>query len=149
MISQSKAQRIEKLLGKLESYRQIARTVGVSRDTVQRIASGQRPDYEALCKATEKAKEPQEVEARPPARCHVCGAMVIVPCRACALRKKLRQNGATRSGTLLHAHPEDASLTLMLRGEERQRYECVRARRLFLVRLGVPLQSLCEDSDLP
>ena len=106
------------------SQRRIAQLVGVSRGTVGAIASGRRPDYEAL-------HEPWEDEldepAGPPERCPSCGGMVYMPCRLCRTQKMsvkkprlISQHGAVSLG-----EPRG----LCLRPEHQARYEEVRAWR--------------------
>ena len=83
--------------GKL-SQRGIARRLGVSRGTVNAIALGRRPDYEAL----PHRREAEEIPAPsgPPRRCPGCGGMVLMPCVACGIRAiRQRRRGAVREIT--------------------------------------------------
>ncbi|MHC4399969.1 MAG: winged helix-turn-helix transcriptional regulator [Planctomycetota bacterium] len=82
MIPNALVDEVKRLLseGRL-SQRKIARRVGVSRGTVNAIARGKRPDYEA------RAKEDDFLApAGPLARCSTCGGMVYMPCLACGVR---------------------------------------------------------------
>lgn len=84
MISLLKVQEIERLLaaGGL-SQRKIAKRTGVSRATISGIASGARPDYEALRRARVQTQEEPE---GPLVRCPGCGGRVYAPCRLCRVR---------------------------------------------------------------
>jgi hypothetical protein len=125
MIAPEMVQRIERLLaeGKL-GQREIAKVTGVSRGTVGAIATGRRPDYEELRR---RRQEQQPERTGPPRRCPDCGALVLMPCLACALRR----DAATAPGR--QPHPRSGRLAglleLDLRGEHRARYERIRARR--------------------
>ena len=106
------------------SQRKIARAVGVSRGTVAAIASGTRPDYEAIY---QQALEDQcDEPAGPPQRCPECGVLVYMPCQACRARKSV-----TRRPRLLVSAIElpELIVELDLRPEHRARYEEVRAWR--------------------
>lgn len=79
MFLQWRTEKIAVLLAEGTPYRDIAAIVGVSRDTVQRIANGSRPDY-ALLRKTEENEDGQEDETKPPQRCGTWGATVFLPC---------------------------------------------------------------------
>lgn len=66
------------------SRRHIARYVGVSRGTVQAIASGKRPDY-----STRRPRDRYDMifPSGPPRRCPTCGGMVQMPCLLCHVRR--------------------------------------------------------------
>jgi hypothetical protein len=104
------------------SQRKIARMTGVSRGTVNAIANGKRPDYEA--QAGDREMEADE-RTGPPRRCPGCGALVYMPCRLCHVRKLVAESRIGRPP----ARPEP-SLRLELSGDHRARYERVRARRM-------------------
>lgn len=84
MIATVLAKEIRRLLddGKL-SQRRIARRVGISRGTVNAIALGKRPDYEALRR---KRGDDFLPPAGLPVRCPGCGGMVQMPCLLCRVR---------------------------------------------------------------
>ena len=84
MISRGTVDQIKRLLeeGGL-SQRKIARQVGVSRGTVNAIARGNRPDYEA--RGWER-EDDDVAPGGPPVRCLTCGGMVAMPCLACRVR---------------------------------------------------------------
>jgi len=89
MISPTVVERIRQLLREDGlSQRQIARQLGVSRGTVNAIARGKRPDYEAR-------RRPRPGDIVPPSgpyvRCPICGARVQMPCLACQIRALLRE----------------------------------------------------------
>jgi Helix-turn-helix len=82
MLSPAKVEEVRRLLVRGNvSQRQIAKLLGVSRGSVNAIASGKRPDY--------PVRELDEDDIRcwlPPVRCNGCGGMVYAPCRLCRLR---------------------------------------------------------------
>lgn len=114
MIAPEVVDRIRRMLDQGElSQRGIARRLGVSRGTVNAIALSRRPDYEALWR-----READEIPAPsgPPRRCPGCGALVLMPCVACAVRavqdrrrqeRRRRAAGNGRSGArdALHRAP--------------------------------------------
>jgi hypothetical protein len=126
MIAPELVQRVERLLaeGRL-SQRNIAKLTGVSRGSVGAIAAGRRPDYEALRRRRQEQEPPKRTG--PPQRCPDCGAMVLMPCLACELKRDARGAPGRRPGPR-SGYP-DGLLELDLRGEHRARYERVRARR--------------------
>jgi len=84
MISLGVVDQIKRLLEEGDlSQRKIARQVGVSRGTVNAIARGKRPDYEARGRDRE---DDVVAPGGPPARCPTCGGMVEMPCLACRVR---------------------------------------------------------------
>jgi transcriptional regulator with XRE-family HTH domain len=103
------------------SQRAIARSVGVSRGTVAVIASGRRPDYEAL----RQVRDEEDESVGPPRRCSVCGGTVYMPCRLCKTREAmtLRQRRPAPPAS------DRAATTLDLRPEHQARFEEVRQAR--------------------
>ena len=83
MLAETKIDEARRLLaeGKL-SQRRIAQAIGISRATLSGIASGKRPDYEALRRARGQEEEP----LGPVERCPSCGGKVHMPCRLCRVR---------------------------------------------------------------
>jgi len=122
MLARNVVEEIRRLLeeGKL-SQRKISRQLGVSRGTVGAIASGTRPDYDAIRARDDEFLEP----SGPPERCPTCGGTVYMPCQLC----RVRDLAASRPRPLARVQDDD-SLTLQLKDEHRRRYEEVRARRL-------------------
>ncbi len=83
MLAPGKIEETRKLLNETRlSYRKIAQLVGISRASVSAIASGRRPDYEAL-RAAKEVDEP----LGPAVRCPECGGKVYAPCVLCRVRK--------------------------------------------------------------
>jgi transcriptional regulator with XRE-family HTH domain len=84
MIATATIEQIGELLrsGSL-SQRKIARCLGVSRGTVNAIALGKRPDYEAR-----RRRPAHDITAPsgPFVRCPTCGARAQMPCLACQIR---------------------------------------------------------------
>lgn len=72
------------------SQRRIAKAIGISRATLSGIASGKRPDYEALRRARGQEEEP----LGPVERCPTCGGKVHMPCRLCRVRAVQEQERA-------------------------------------------------------
>jgi hypothetical protein len=95
MITPEAANEVRRLLigGEL-SQRDIALRVGVSRGTVQAIASGRRPDY-----PTGRLREPRDetVPSGPMRRCPTCGGMVQMPCLLCRVRRMRATRGLDRN----------------------------------------------------
>jgi hypothetical protein len=65
------------------SQRKIARWTGVSRGTVNAIARGERPDYEAR---RHRQDDDFTLPSGPARRCPGCGGMVQMPCLLCRIR---------------------------------------------------------------
>lgn len=118
---------IETLLAEAVPYRTIAARLGVSRNTVQRIANGSRPDYAHLKKVNGTGGASQH-GAKPPRRCNSCGAMVTLPCLACAIRARM-QYGPVRHQENSRLDTDYQSIALMLRPDDQERYERVCAAR--------------------
>ena len=121
MIEPSIVEEIRWLLAQRRwQYRRIARAMGVSRGTVGRIARGEVP-YDGT------PELPDEDEpAGPPVRCKGCGGIVYMPCLLCRIRRRTDGRPAQRSGLWA---PAEGPLRLELKGEQRLRYEEIRARR--------------------
>jgi transcriptional regulator with XRE-family HTH domain len=109
------------------NQREIARRVGINRETVGIIARGQRPDYEALRQA--RAKRRPRKRGKTARLCPQCHALVYLPCVACETRREMAKPSAQRPffGRL---DGLDGPLGLDLKERHRQRYEEIRARRL-------------------
>jgi hypothetical protein len=129
MIPQWRTQKIVALLADRMPYRDIATMVGVSRDTVQRIANGSRPDYELLRKNNENEGRKEE-HPKPPKRCPICGAMVVLPCHACRVRASMCRPRVWQSAEDRTSF-SDGQMTLMLRPAEQYRYERIRTARRY------------------
>jgi hypothetical protein len=84
MLSSCLVEEIRRLLAAGHSHRDIARTVGVSRNTVNRIAARKRPD---MVDPVENALS--SLPRRRPKRCATCGGMVYQPCKLCRMRARL------------------------------------------------------------
>ncbi len=126
MITARVVDEVRRLLARGElSQRKIARLLGISRGTVGEIASGRRPDYEALRR--DRAEEEPAPPAGPPRRCPDCGGMVAMPCLACST---VAADNVPGFLTLYDRLRYDEPLGLNLRPEDRKRYEEVRAARL-------------------
>jgi hypothetical protein len=84
MISNAVIDEIRRLLrDKKFSQRKIALRLGVSRGTVNSVATGKRPN----CNKREKNVENEFVPPSGlPQRCPQCGARVMMPCLACRVR---------------------------------------------------------------
>lgn len=118
VLAQEKVKTIEAMLaGKELSRREIARRVGVNRETVNRIANNERPDYVAVRRFRAR-RQPRHLTS--PIRCPGCGFKVaITPCQIC----HLRQLGGT--GEVRHAFYWEAasqSYEVELTGEYLERY---------------------------
>ena len=89
MIDHTVIEEIRRLLrGKQYSQRTIALRLGVSRGTVNSIATGRRPDYAQWQKAGENDVDEIDfiLPTGLPRRCPQCGARVMMPCLACHVR---------------------------------------------------------------
>jgi hypothetical protein len=75
------------------SIRQIAKQVGVSRDTVSALASGRR----GLRGRDTEAKRALHTPNSLPARCPECGYRVFLPCLICITRKARCRERTTAS----------------------------------------------------
>lgn len=85
MISQGTVAEICRLLGEGElNQRQIADRLGISRGTVNAIATGKRGRHGARPRS--EVGLPYDPEDAPPVRCPGCGARVYLPCIACRAR---------------------------------------------------------------
>ena len=126
MLAAETVREIERLLAQEKiSQRKIAELLGVSRGTVGAIASGKRPDYDALFRQNDD--EPDEPTG-PPERCPGCGGLVYMPCLLCRLRNRgMQKPNPTFPGLKINAFEP---MELNLRPEHRSRYEEVLARRI-------------------
>jgi transcriptional regulator with XRE-family HTH domain len=90
MIAPERVREVKRLLqeGQL-TQREIAKLTGVSRASVGNIASGRRPDYDAI----RRSEADQAEFAGPPECCELCDALVLL-CLLCELRKWLAEEGA-------------------------------------------------------
>ena len=89
MIDHTVIEEIRRLLrGKQYSQRTIALRLGVSRGTVNSIATGRRPDYAKGQKTGENDVDECDfiLPTGLPRRCPRCGARVMMPCLACHVR---------------------------------------------------------------
>ncbi len=95
MLALEKIKEVERLLAQgTYSQRQISRLTGVSRATIGGIASGRRPDYEAMV----REKQLEDQPPGPLARCPGCGGLVYTPCRLCRVRAlKEKENQVLRN----------------------------------------------------
>lgn len=123
MLQSEQVKWVEQLLAQGHSQRQVSRITGIARNTVARIASGHRPDFEAI---RQMKKEERRTRRGKPQRCPGCGHRVYLPCLICRNRRLelLRQI----TGTEIHEdlHPP---IGLGLKGVHRRRYEEIRAAR--------------------
>jgi hypothetical protein len=85
MLNETLVDEIRRLLAAGQwSNRQITRLLGVSRNTVDNIANGRRPDHTATRAARSKCdRQPDSL----PERCPTCGGKVFLPCRLCRVRR--------------------------------------------------------------
>jgi hypothetical protein len=87
MLSSCLVEEIERLLALGHSRRDVARTVGVSRTTVNLIAAHKRPDV-----ADPVETDLSSLPRRKPKRCATCGGLVYPPCKLCRIRAKLAEH---------------------------------------------------------
>jgi transcriptional regulator with XRE-family HTH domain len=117
LIPSSKVREVRRLLAEYElSQRKIAKVVGISRGTVNAIASGKRrdrPDDDDFL-----------LNTGPKVRCTTCGGMVDIPCRLCVAREALK-NAERPVG---QNDPEE-DVQLELRPEHQKGYDEVREAR--------------------
>jgi len=121
MLDPARVAEVKRLLAEGLSNRKVAARTGVSRQTVNRIASGKRPDY--------GPKKPQPgaiVFSGPARRCPKCGALVYPPCYACRVRSRL----ASSPRPYRDSPGEAVPLGLALNLEHRARYELIRHRKI-------------------
>ena len=123
MIAPARIAEVRRLLAEgVHSQRAIARLTGISRGTVTAVAAGRRPDYVPRPQADASSPLPRG----PCRRCRRCGALVYMPCHACAIRSRVAHDAKHRRR--IDRGP-DVPLGLDLRGEHRKRYEAIRAWR--------------------
>jgi hypothetical protein len=82
MLSPSLVAEVRRLLADGHTRRQIARILGVHRNTVNAIATGARHDR-AFAEGTGLSSLPRTTARR----CPTCGGMVFLPCKLCKLRE--------------------------------------------------------------
>ena len=90
MLSSSIIAEVERLLAAGHAQRKVARLTGVCRNTINRIAAGERPE--------QKAPEETELSSLPrtmAVRCPTCGGKVYPPCKLCRIVARLA-SGAQR-----------------------------------------------------
>jgi len=118
-------EQIQRLLAEGVSRRQVAKLTGVSRQTVNDIASGRRPDYAALRRARE---ERTRKRAGPVKRCPGCGHLVRTPCLICEAR--FGSERRIKRWPALRLADDRPHLRLDLKEPHRVRYEQLRARKI-------------------
>ena len=74
------------------SNRRVARETGLSRGTVNKLASGERPPV-----GKEDNYHAEPIVQEPPERCPECGYLVTMPCVACRTREYQRELTRERS----------------------------------------------------
>jgi transcriptional regulator with XRE-family HTH domain len=110
MLPLTVALEIRRLLSAGElSQRAIALRMGVARDTVKAIASGQRslePRVPGLRRARRRfSTQPLTT----PKRCPRCGGLVYMPCRLCRVREFQLRNEQIRRLRALQKNPKSAA----------------------------------------
>jgi hypothetical protein len=107
------------------SRRKIAGQLGLSRGTVNAIASGRRADH------AKEACEEEEEPLGPPSRCPTCGGMVYMPCRLCRVRRIASSRPKSKPARLASEKTaSDADLLRpSLRPEHQRRFEEVQTWR--------------------
>ncbi|GAB6164259.1 hypothetical protein JCM19992_02590 [Thermostilla marina] len=133
MISAQLVRAVEALLRRGDlSHRQIAKRLGTSRQTVDRVAAGKH-------RACREELPTEPVEPIAVRRCPGCGAIATVPCRVCRLREMLAAgrlpkpvpaHGKRRSPGRGTASERWEPLGVNLKGEHLRRYLEVRAAAL-------------------
>lgn len=84
------------------SQRELARQLGLSRNTIRAIARGQRPRER---RPGGRYFDPTQPLV-PPRRCPTCGGLVYPPCRLCRVRQHIaRQDSARQRAAAGHAGP--------------------------------------------
>jgi transcriptional regulator with XRE-family HTH domain len=110
--------------------REIARRTGVSRVVVDAIASGRRSPTASLREKLRREAKPA-VEETARAVCPICGVWVSIPCVVCAARAREAQHSpADRLAEAVRLLEEPIVIGLDLRGDARQRYQEIRARKI-------------------
>lgn len=126
MLSLDKVRAIEVLLaqGRL-SQREIARRVRVNRETVNRIASGQRVDYVRL-RRWRTRHEPRQLFSA--IRCRMCGAKIrVLPCQRCHLHWLIATGAVKRNRT---GNDTALPLGVELTGDYLRRYLLILAAKI-------------------
>jgi hypothetical protein len=97
MLSTSLVHEIDLLLNTGElSHRKIALRLGVSRGTVNAIASGRR----GLHGRDEVKRRPPHLPTSQPTRCPQCGYRVYLPCLICDARSRQRPKRGVRNSVI-------------------------------------------------
>ena len=123
VLAETTVEQVRVLLREGLSQREAARQARVSRNRVQLIAHGRRPDYAAL--PARKEDEPLE-RCGPIERCRKCGMLVEMPCLVCQAR--VLREAALRRGNLATSD-EILPLGVDLRGGARRRYQRIYVRK--------------------
>jgi hypothetical protein len=100
-----------KLAEEGHKQRAIAEKTGLARKTIQRILSGERPDYQAEGYEVEHSLD---VFTGPIARCPTCGGKVHMPCFACEVRAKKEVDKRVRDYRQLQQQGRVAPLSRLL-----------------------------------
>ena len=91
MIPKTVVDEIRRLLReKRYSQRKIASRLGVSRGTVNSIATGKRSNNAGRENAENAADNDLITPSGLPQRCPTCGAKVMIPCLACQIRARMK-----------------------------------------------------------
>lgn len=145
MIRADAERQAEELLREGQSSgRAIARQTGLSRGTIQAMASGARP----MDRAREQQRRSRQRDDRwgPSVQCPTCGGKVQMPCRLCNVRRLLAKGKLRRDR---QPDPtDDCDLTIDLRDTDPERYLAVRhrkERKLLGALLADAEETACED----
>lgn len=129
MLSLQTVEQLKTQLAAGQSYRAVARQLGVSRGVVALAARGRRPDYAAR-------EEPlANLPEGPLERCPSCGGRSTMPCRLCLIRARRESRPQLAQSLSLLS---EAPLGLELRPAHQARYEQVRLARFERRRRGEP-----------
>jgi transcriptional regulator with XRE-family HTH domain len=139
MINPTLVDEVKRLLADGVTQRGISRRLSISRGSVGAIASGKRPNYEALRAAREDKLAPLPNNA-PSERCPGCGGKQQMPCRVCRTRGD-KQQRLERARAVLDAarrSPEHSpdNLTMDLHPEHQARYERLHASKILAAARG-------------
>ena len=128
MLADDTVQTVKHLLATTTlSQREIARRLGINRETVNRIAHDVRFDAAAHERAAAELESEHLVE---PMRCQVCGGLVIVrPCQLCKVRKMIRDKTLLRRFVVRESEGV-AELGLRVLAPHDCRYRVICARKI-------------------